>query len=269
MAAWPKTGTRIVLNATIILTIGLSCTASTAGADGDLPPNPPGAAAGRAAPRNPKLVKLPFAFPGLRMENTPVIFKGRPLLVQNYRPLKADQQESGSYLLIDDMTTGQEIARFGRGFSFVSALVNGDELNVFGTVNTNQEWTKDVFRFWSSDLKTWRQELAITRDGDEHLFNTSVCKDDQGYVMAYESNKPVQWSFRFARSKDLSKWQKLGGIEFSDVAGQTACATRRFAISRLTTMWSTESGVGKVPVPATNTCCRKRNTSPRWRDRRI
>jgi hypothetical protein len=176
------------------------------------------------APPNPKLVKLPFAFNGLRMENTPVIFKGRPLLVQNYRSPKADQQETGSYLFIDDLATGQEIARLGTGFSFVSAFVNGDEMNIFGTVNTNKEWTKDVFRFWSTDLKTWKQEKVIGRDGDEHLFNTSVCRDDQGYVMAYESNKPVQWSFRFARSKDLSKWEKVQGIEFADVEGQSACA---------------------------------------------
>jgi len=177
----------------------------------------------RNAPANPKLVKLPFAFPA-GMENTPVIYKGRPLLVQNYRSLKAEEQETKSYLFIQDMVTGQEVARLGTGFSFVSAFVNGDEMNVFGTVNTNKEWTQDVYRFWSADLKTWKKELAIARDGDEHLFNTSVCRDDEGYVMAYESNKPVQWSFRFARSKDLSRWEKVPGLEFADVEGRTACA---------------------------------------------
>ncbi len=177
-----------------------------------------------AAPPNPKLVKLPFAFPGLRMENTPVVFGGRPLLVQNYRPLKADEQESGSYLFMDDLTTGQEVARFGTGFSFVSAFVNGEEMNVFAALNTNKEWTKDIYRFWSTDLKTWKQEMVIARSGDEHLFNCSVCRDDQGYVMAYESNLPVQWSFRFARSKDLSHWQKVPGLEFADVEGKSACA---------------------------------------------
>jgi hypothetical protein len=176
-----------------------------------------------ASPPNPELTKLPFAFSGLRMENTPVIYKGLPLLVQNCRPPKADQQESGSYLFIEDLTTGQEVARLGTGFSFVSALVNGDEMNVFGTVNTNKEWTKDIYRFRSTDLKTWKQEKVISREGDEHLFNTSVCRDNQGYAMAYESNKPVQWCFRFARSKDLSKWEKVQGLEFADVEGQTAC----------------------------------------------
>ncbi len=181
-------------------------------------------AEGMKAPPNPKLIKLPFAFSGLRMENTPVIYQGRPLLVQNYRPPEQDRQESGSYLFVEDLVTGREVARLGTGFSFVSAFVNGGEMNVFGTANTNKEWTQDVFRFSSRDLKTWKQEKVVSRDGDEHLFNTSVCRDDQGYVMAYESNKPVQWSFRFARSKDLSKWEKVAGVEFADVEGQSACA---------------------------------------------
>lgn len=37
------------------------------------------------APPNPSLVKLPFSFP-TAMENTPVVFNGRSLLVDNHRP---------------------------------------------------------------------------------------------------------------------------------------------------------------------------------------
>jgi hypothetical protein len=181
------------------------------------------ACASESAPPNPKLVKLPFAFGEWKMENTPVVYKDRPLLVQNFRYKKAEDQEK-FYLFIEDLVTGQQIASLGTGFGFVSAFVNGEAMNVFGTMNTNKEWTKDIYRFSSTDLKTWKQELAVARDGDEHFFNTSVCRDDQGYVMAYESNKPVQWSFRFARSKDLSHWEKLPNVEFADVEGQTACA---------------------------------------------
>ncbi len=180
------------------------------------------AAPKRPAPTNPRLVKLPFSFPR-GMENTPVLFQNRVLLVQNHRSTKQEEQEK-AYLFIQDMVTGQEVARLGAGFSFVSAFAERDELNVFGTVNTNKEWTKDIYRFRSSDLNSWKQELVIRREGDEHLFNTSVCGDERGYLMAYESNKPVQWSFRFVRSKDLSHWEKVPGINFADVEGQTACA---------------------------------------------
>jgi len=178
--------------------------------------------AGPPAWADPVLVKLPFSFP-TGMENTPVVFHDRPVLVANWRSTNKDDQEQ-VYLFIQDLITGEELARFGKGFSFVSGFVNGEEMNVFGTENTNTEWTKDIYRFWSTDLKSWRQAKVVTRQGDEHLFNTSVCRDNEGFVMAYESNLPVQWSFRFARSKDLATWEPVEGIQFSDLAEQTACA---------------------------------------------
>ncbi|MFA6242905.1 MAG: hypothetical protein WC655_18340 [Candidatus Hydrogenedentales bacterium] len=176
------------------------------------------------APPNPKLVKLPFSFPA-GMENTPVTYRGRPLLVQNRRSNKNGPEQDDADLFIQDLVTGQEVARLGKGFSFVSALVNGDEMNVFGTVNTSKEWTKDVYRFWSTDLENWKRELAVARkDADEHLFNTSVCRDGQGYLMAYESNKPLAWSFYFARSKDLAKWEKIPDLAFADTTENSFCA---------------------------------------------
>lgn len=177
-------------------------------------------------PPNPKLVKLPFAFRE-GMENTPVVFNGRPLLVDNHRPGGFKAKGEDAYLFIVDLTTGQEVARFGKGHSFVSAFVNGLELNVFATEFTdfgNTINTKCINRFSTRDFKAWKQEMALARDGEEQFFNTSVCRDDQGYVMTYESNVPVKWCFRFARSKDLSHWTKIRGLEFADVEGRTACA---------------------------------------------
>lgn len=171
---------------------------------------------------NPPLIKIPFAFPGPRMENTPVVYEGRPLLVQNVRPM--DVKARDFYLFLQDLRTGDEIGRFGESFSFVSAFVNGSELNVFATENTDDDWTHDIYRFKTTDLKQWDKMLAIPRKPGEHLFNASVCKDDSGYVMAFESNQPVQWSFRFARSSDLSDWKEIEGINFSDITEKTACA---------------------------------------------
>lgn len=171
---------------------------------------------------NPPLTKIPFAFPGLRMENTPVILSGQPFLVQNVRPVNAKVKDF--YLFIEDLRTGQEIARFGEAFSFVSAFVGDGELNIFATENTDDDWTHDIYRFRSKDLQQWEKELAVPRKPGEHLFNASVCRDEQGYVMAFESNQPVQWSFRFARSQDLASWQEVEGVNFADLAEKTACA---------------------------------------------
>jgi hypothetical protein len=185
-----------------------------------------GAAADQASqspPANPPLTKLPANFGEPCMETTPVVYEGRPLLVSNYRGPKSTKKDM--HLLILDLTTGKQLSRFGQGHSFVSGFVNGREMNVFATEygQTETEWTRDIYRFSSTDLKTWKRDLIMAREGDEHYFNTSVCKDDQGYVLAYESNKPVQWSFRFARSKDLVHWTKQPGVGFADLDGKTAC----------------------------------------------
>jgi hypothetical protein len=166
-------------------------------------------------------VKLPLCFPARTFEPVPVLYKDRPLIVLNGLSKKGGEETE---LFIRDLATGEEISRIGVGFGFNSAIANGNELNVFSTKISEKEWTQDIYRFWSSDMKTWKQEKVVSRDGDEHFFNTSVCRDDQGYLMAYESNKPVQWSFRFARSKDLSKWEKIKDIEFADLKDRTACA---------------------------------------------
>lgn len=184
--------------------------------------------------KRPELFKLPLAFPREKdpMENTPVIFDSSLLLVVNYRPGGADAKGKDAYLYITDLQTGSEVARFGSGHSFVSALVEGNELNVFALefsdfgrkMNSN-----GIDRFFTTDLKNWKTEKVILPEGDEHLFNSSVCRDDQGFLMAYESDKPVQFCFKFARSKDLSKWEKIPGLVYAGQGKEySACPVIRY-----------------------------------------
>ncbi len=199
------------------------------------PPAPgkwPGAVVSQTSPSAKlKLVKLPFAFPDA-MENTPFVFGGRPLLATNYRDdtkNKTDGYVKNMYLSIRDLTTGKEITRFGEGHSFVSVFVSGKELSVFASQGTNRDWFQSIYRFRSTDMKTWKRELAIPLEGDEHLFNCSVCRDEQGYTMAYESNKPVAFCFKFARSRDLAKWEKIKGLCFAGVGNEySACPVLRY-----------------------------------------
>ena len=177
------------------------------------------------------LIKLPVTF-GEAMENTPVIFGGRALLVLNRRDdtkNPSDEYTKTMYLYIRDLATGQEVARFGKGHSFVSAFVNGPEMHVFASEGTNRDWFKSIYHFVSTDLKTWKRELAIPLEGNQHLFNCSVCRDEQGYVMAYELDKPVMFCFKFARSKDLSKWEKVPGLTFTGKNNEySACPVIRY-----------------------------------------
>lgn len=183
----------------------------------------------------PQLIKLPFAFPQQNrtpMESTPVWFDSSVLLVSNYRPGGASAKGEDAYLYIEDLQNGNEVSRFGKGHSFVSAFADAGQLNVFalefsdfGKVMNS----KSINRFVSKDLKAWKQTVAIEPMGGEHLFNSSVCKDDKGYLMAYESDKPVQFCFKFARSTDLSNWKKLDGIAYTGANKEyAACPVIRY-----------------------------------------
>lgn len=184
------------------------------------------------AERRPKLVKLPTAIGPNAMENSPVVFQNRPLLVLNRRDDTLNKTEGytkSMYLYALDLTTGREVARFGEGHSFANAYVDGTELNVFASEGTNRDWFQSLYRFSSSDLKSWKRELAIPQAPGEHLFNASVTRDDQGFVMAYESDRPVQFCFKFARSADLAKWQKLDGLVFAGLGKEySACPVLRY-----------------------------------------
>lgn len=193
------------------------------------------ALSGRAAsPEGLKapLFKLPVTL-GSAMENTPFVFNGQTLLALNYRDdtkVNTDAYKASMYLMIRDLSTGKEVARFGEGHSFVNAFVDGQALHIFATEGSDRDWFQSIYHFTSTDLKTWKRELAIARDSDERLFNCSVCRDDQGYLMAYESNLPVQFCFKFARSKDLVKWEKLPGLVFAGADGKeySACPVIRY-----------------------------------------
>ena len=176
-----------------------------------------------------KLTKLPVFYGEQAMESTPFLYKDRPMLMMSRRQASSTPDIKDMYLFILDLDTGKEVARFAEGHSFGSAFVNGDEVNVWASEYTTNDWTQDLYRFSTTDLKTWKRKLAIARDGDEHLFNTSVCRDEQGYLMAYESNKPVSFCFKFARSKDLVKWEKLDGLIFTGTGAEySACPVIRY-----------------------------------------
>lgn len=186
--------------------------------------------------KKPLLVKLPYAFSrGERepMENTPFVFNSRLLMVANFRPSGGSAvDEKDSYLYIDDLASGEEILRFGSAHSFVSAFVKGNELSVFALdfSDSGAVWNSSgIDRFSTMDLENWKTEKVILPEGGEHLFNSSVCRDDKGYLMAYESDQPVQFCFKFARSNDLSKWEKIPGLVYTGMNNEySACPVIRF-----------------------------------------
>jgi hypothetical protein len=188
-----------------------------------------GAGAGPAAePPQRTLVKLPEKIGTNVMESTPLVYGGKLLMFHSHRVDTPKSDLGQMYLFLADPATGKELARFGQRHSLGSALVVGDTIHVFAAYHSDSDWFHDIHHFWSSDLKNWHRELAIARQG-EHLLNSSVCRDEQGYTMAYESDKPVAFCFKFARSGDLRNWEKIPGLAFTGEKREySACPVIRY-----------------------------------------
>ena len=163
-------------------------------------------------------------------EVTPVVFQGQQLLFESYR-VGVSTDEANTFLRLRNLETGQIVSQFGAGHSLGSAFVDGNQLNVFAPNLTQNDWFHDIYRFTSTDLASWTENVALTRSGGEHLLNSSVIRDPHGYLMAYESDVPVGFCFKFARSTDLATWTKLDAPAFAGPRGNeySACPTIRYS----------------------------------------
>ncbi len=143
------------------------------------------------------------------VEATPVVFKGRLYRFeyvrdQYYKP----NLGKPSYFRFVDEQTGEETPGFAQGYHLGSAFVEGDTAWAFGV----NKWDGDkIGVFWSRDLKTWESEIALDLP-NWGIFNTSVCRGDGKYIMAFEIGRPaeetgVPFTIRFAESKDLKTWK--------------------------------------------------------------
>ena len=220
-------------------------------------------------PSAKRLVKLPEKL-GHDMESTPILYRDQILWFHSHRVDRPQPDLDQMYLLIRDPATGRELSQFGRRHSLGSALVDGETVHVFAAEHGRNpsDWFGDIDHFSSTDLKTWRRHLAIARDGGEHLLNSSVCRDEQGYLMAYESDVPVKFCFKFARSKDLNHWEKVAGVAFAGPGGKqySACPVIRYCKPYYYVIYVVERRPGRggwVPVLARSADLVRWQLSPR------
>lgn len=180
-----------------------------------------------ASEGSPSLTKLPGTIETSNtMETTPILYHGQQFLLENYR----DDNTASLYQRLKNLTTGGYSTAFGNGFSLGCAYVNGDQINVFASKATS-DWFSDIYRFTSTNGVDWSAPTLAVPRSNEHLLNSSVCKDNQGYIMAYESDNPVGFCFKFARSTDLATWTKLDVPTFAGPKGNeySACPMIRYS----------------------------------------
>jgi hypothetical protein len=166
------------------------------------------------------------------MENTPVSFQGRLIVISSERV-----DAHGTRILVRDYVTSSLIASVDTpDFGLVSALVFDGKVFVVGS----SDWSVDstgkstntsntLKMISSSDLTNWTaQQMIYQAPSGVALFNTSFSYDGGRFVLAYEVKNSSNTGFDiyFLASNDLMTWFSVGdGFDDSRYA---ACPTIRF-----------------------------------------
>ncbi len=174
------------------------------------------------------------------VETTPIVFRKRLYRVESVREqyTRKAADESGSYLRLVDVATGTPTSPFGRGHHLCSAYVEGDTVFVFAVDKCG---ATRVDGYASTDLKNWRTFKALDLPGWS-IFNNSVCKGEERYVMALEIDAPreecgVPFTIRFAESRDLEHWTLTPPACVYAKDRYTSCPTLRFLEGRYYLMY--------------------------------
>ncbi|MBR5427581.1 MAG: hypothetical protein IK118_04480 [Clostridia bacterium] len=147
-------------------------------------------------------------------ECTPFIYRDRLMLLENL------WGEGAPRAAVREYFSHTYYPPFGGdGTRFYSAYCENDIVSVFATKDNV------VYRFISTDLISWKKETVLSFPDSFELFNTSVCRGPDRYVMAVECAWAGQskgednrvgnpyigayYTEFFAFSPDLSHWELL------------------------------------------------------------
>jgi hypothetical protein len=143
------------------------------------------------------------------VETTPVVFGGKLWRFEWVRQGVGQQywnnRRRTNYFRFREPTTGKVTPAFADGHEFGSAFVHDGTVYVTGTQSRSH-----VNMFASRDLTNWESWLVID-DKRYGIFNTSLAKAGDDFVLAFEIDKPREeagnpFTIRFARSRDLRAW---------------------------------------------------------------
>jgi len=160
-------------------------------------------------------------------ELAPLNWKGTPAYLACLRPASGGTA-SDYHLEIQEAASGRSLARFAEGYGLASILIQDGEALVFASRWEPAGW-RDVTLFRSRDLRTWTSTLVL-RGENEGIFNTSVCRGPDGFVLAYESDdaRYPAFTIKFARSGDLRTWTRMPEATFG-TDRYTACPCLRYS----------------------------------------
>jgi len=144
------------------------------------------------------------------VETTPVVFHHKVYRFEYVRKKYWENQTGDSYFRFVERETGKPTESFAKGFHMGSAFVYKDTIYATGVDSLDGN---RIYIFSSTDFKKWNKRLVFDRP-DYGIFNTSLTKADDKFVLMFEISKPkeeagVAFTARFATSPDLQKWEIL------------------------------------------------------------
>ena len=143
-------------------------------------------------------------------EMTPFVHGGRLYRMEMVDACKGTGDSGKAYSIIRDVESGKIISEFAHVHYFPAAFVEGNRVIV--TARRVIPEAKDysiIDIFESTDLVNWTERELFRRDGMT-LYNTSLVKADDSYVLLMESNVgPHPFTYLFAKSKNLIDWEFL------------------------------------------------------------
>jgi len=146
------------------------------------------------------------------VETTPIVHGGRLYRFEYVRQGYWANQTGDSYFRFVDHDSGQPTAPFARGYHLGNVFVDGDgdEKTLYVT-GTNIWDGERIDIFASQDMQHWETWNALSLPG-YGLFNTSLCRANDRYVLMFEVGKPpeiagVRFTARFATSADMRRWE--------------------------------------------------------------
>lgn len=163
------------------------------------------------------------------VEATPIVFHGKLYRFEYVRQGYKPNTTGNSYFRFIDVATGKPTPSFAAGYHLGSAFVDGDTVYAYGVNGWGQQ---RIQVFWSKDFEHWQDQPALDLPGWQ-IFNTSVCKGPDGYVMAFEIGAPpeetgVAFTCRFAVSENALDWKLTPSECVFSKDRYTACPAIRF-----------------------------------------
>lgn len=164
------------------------------------------------------------------VETTPLVFKGKLYRFESIRAGYHGNDTGRSYFRLVDVESGERTPAFGQDHALGSAYVEDGKVYIYGTPGWG---ASSIHVFVSTDLTNWEQHQVLDLPGWE-LFNTSVCKADDQYIMAFEVGGPPEvagqrFTGRFASSKDLVHWELIPEPAVYTKEKYSACPTIRWS----------------------------------------